>query len=237
MNPAGSVPPLGNSSAPTRSETWTDNLGRMGEERLAHVKELIEAELGQRTPHFGQSNISVRHFDDHLVITWEANGDYGRAWTAWSDSDVQAAYSALLEKKQQAFAADEKYRNAQAKEYGTKKSLFPSAKSREVVQEEGKSAKAWIEYYKAQQAFGAEYETKFNAAPPGQKRLTFEIWLVFNINGALPQNLPSPVASEFGDLTKQPVNHFLRVQRSNYPSGPTAASPSTVPPPYPSRIL
>jgi len=233
MSSVGSAPPQGNPSAPIRSETWTDNLGRKGEERLAHVKELIEVGLGQRTPHFGQSNISLRHFDDHLVITWEAEGNYGRAWTAWSNAEVRAAYKAMLEKKQQALAADEKLRTAQANEYSARKTGSHAAKTREVGQEEEKSKDAWNKYYEAQHTYEGKYETAYKDAPASQKRLTFEIWLVYNINGGLAQNLPERVAEAFDvDLSNEPVNHFLRMQRSNYPRGETER-PSKVRPPYP----
>jgi len=231
MSSVGNAPPLGNPSAPIRSETWTDNLGRMGEERLAHVKELIEVGLGQRTPHFGQSNISLRHFDDHLVITWEADGNYGKAWTAWSDPDVKAARKAMLEKTQLAAAADEKVRIAQANEYSARRTRSRGEKSKEVEKEKQKSTEARNAYYKAQHDFEVEYETKYNAAPGSQKRLTFELWLVYNINGGIPQNVAPLIANEFRDLPKQPVNHFLRVQRSSY--GPSAGSPAMVPSPYP----
>jgi len=232
MSSVGNAPPLGNPSAPVRSETWTDNLGRMGEERLAHVKELIEVGLGQRTPHFGQSSISLRHCDDHLVITWEANGDYGRAWTAWSDDRVRAARKAMQEKKQQALAADEKYRAAQSSEYAAKRTHSQQMKTREREEKE-KSTKAWNEYYESQHTSEVKYEEEYDKADKGKKRLTYEIWLVFNINGGLPQNLPPPVAAKFSDLPKQPVNHFLRMQRSNYPDGEATGSPSEIRPPYP----
>jgi hypothetical protein len=102
-----------------------------------------------------------------------------------------------------------------------------------VKQEEVKSKDAWNKYYEAQHTYEGKYETEYKDAPVSQKRLTFEIWLVYNINGGLPQNLPERVTEAFDDdLSNEPVNHFLRMQRSNYPRGETER-PSKVRPPYP----
>ncbi|MBI1211382.1 MAG: hypothetical protein GC190_07965 [Alphaproteobacteria bacterium] len=221
------------STSPVRSETWTDNLERMREERLAHVKELIEVGLGQACGHYNQSNISVRHVSDHLVITWEADGKYGQAWQAWSDQTVRDAYAKMIGRKQAAFAADEKLRAAQSDEYDARLSLSWFARVWEKNRKEGKSRQAWDAYYESQRAFEAEYERKFRAALKSEDRLTFEIWLTFNVNGGPPQNLPHPVAAAFGVLASHPVNHFLRVQRSNYPSGQMMGFPCRIPPPYP----
>jgi hypothetical protein len=98
---------------------------------------------------------------------------------------------------------------------------------------------AWFYYYEAQQDFEAKYESAYRKAPVGKApvgkdKLTFEIWLIFNVNGDTPQALPQLVSLEFGNLEDRPVNHFLRVQRSNYPDGKSMGMPAMVLPPYPS---
>jgi hypothetical protein len=197
MNSVGNVPPL-NPSAPVRSETWTDNLGRMGEERLAHVKELIETELGQRTAYFGQSNVSLRHLDDHLVITWEAAGNYGRAWTAWSDPAVRAAHSAMLEKKQQAIGRRRKISRPAAKNTPTRRH-FRSGKAGK-WRKQRQSTAAWNEYYKRSRP--SRLNTDRHSIPLLQVETAHIRDLVASTSTA-PFRKFASVASEFGDLAKQ----------------------------------
>lgn len=217
-------------SETVRVETETDHIERTQVERLAHVKELIEIRLGQSEPAFGQRHVSVRHFRDHLVVTWEGGGEYGAAWNAWTRLPIRVKRARMAAAKRRAAEHDEEYRNVCSELRDAPNLLACLALRRARYLARAARDQAWSEYYNLKDEFESAYEEEVVPIElPDGVKLTFENTVVFNVNGTVPEELPSAVHSLVESAIRQlPVNHFVRVQRNNFPDALGMSSPAFV---------